>query len=83
MAVVSHVIRAVIFDFGGVLCFHPDEPRWRRVAETAGLPVADFMSAFWANRIHYDAGLLRAAEYWRGVIGPAFQESRVARACPQ
>jgi putative hydrolase of the HAD superfamily len=70
-------IRAVIFDFGGVLCFHPDEPRWQRAAETAGLPVADFMSAFWANRIRYDAGLCEPAEYWRGVIGPAFQESRL------
>ena len=77
MTAVPDVVSAVIFDFGGVLCFHPDEPRWRRAAETAGLPVADFMSAFWANRIRYDAGLCEPAEYWRGVIGPAFQESRL------
>jgi putative hydrolase of the HAD superfamily len=77
MAVASNVTRAVIFDFGGVLCFHPDEPRWRRAAETAGLPLSDFMSAFWANRIRYDAGLCEPADYWRGVIGPAFQESRL------
>lgn len=70
-------VRAVIFDFGGVLCFHPDERRWNRAAETAGLPVADFLSAFWAHRIRYDAGLCEPAEYWRAVIGPALPESRL------
>jgi putative hydrolase of the HAD superfamily len=70
-------VRAVIFDFGGVLCFHPDDARWTRVAETAGMPVSDFMSAFWAHRINYDAGQLEPAEYWRGVLGPAFHESKL------
>lgn len=56
---------------------HPDEARWRRAAETAGLPVPEFMSAFWSNRIRYDAGLCEPAEYWSGVIGPAFQKSRL------
>jgi putative hydrolase of the HAD superfamily len=69
--------RAVIFDFGGVLCLHPDEPRWRRVAKTAGLPISEFMSAFWANRINYDAGRLEPADYWRGVLGRAFHESKL------
>jgi putative hydrolase of the HAD superfamily len=71
------MIKAVIFDFGGVLCFHPDDERWRRAAEAAGLPVADLMSAFWANRIDYDAGQLEPDKYWHGVIGPAFQESKL------
>ena len=70
-------VRAVIFDFGGVLCLHPDDARWQRAAETAGLPLSDFMSAFWAHRIRYDAGVLEPADYWRGVIGPAFQESKL------
>ncbi|HYV62347.1 MAG TPA: HAD family phosphatase [Bryobacteraceae bacterium] len=64
-------LRAVIFDFGGVLCFHPDDTRWRRAAEASGLPVADFMSAFWANRIRYDAGLCEPAEYWHAVAHTA------------
>jgi putative hydrolase of the HAD superfamily len=73
-------LRAVIFDFGGVLCFHPDEARWRRAAETAGLPVADFQSAFWANRIRYDAGLCEPAEYWHAVAhaaGTRIEEQRI------
>ena len=64
-------VRAVIFDFGGVICFHPDEPRWQRAAETAGLPLSVFMSAFWANRIRYDAGLCEPAEYWHAVARTA------------
>lgn len=73
-------VRAVIFDFGGVLCFHPDEERWRRAAATAGLPVADFMSAFWANRIRYDAGLCQPEEYWQAVArtaGTRVDEQRI------
>jgi putative hydrolase of the HAD superfamily len=70
-------VRAVIFDFGGVLCLHPDEARWSRVAEIADLPLSQFMSAFWAHRINYDAGKLEPADYWRGVLGPSFQESKL------
>jgi putative hydrolase of the HAD superfamily len=74
------VIGAVVFDFGGVLCFPPDDQRWRRAAETAGLPVADFMNAFWAHRIHYDAGLCQPEEYWQTVArtaGTRFDEDRI------
>jgi putative hydrolase of the HAD superfamily len=73
-------VRAVVFDFGGVLCFPPDEERWRRAAETAGLPLADFMNAFWAHRIRYDAGLCQPEEYWQTVArtaGTRFDESRI------
>jgi putative hydrolase of the HAD superfamily len=72
--------QAVIFDFGGVLCFHPDEPRWQRAAEIAGLPMEQFKAAFWANRIRYDAGLATPAEYWQSVAraaGTHFEESRM------
>ncbi len=75
-------VRAVIFDFGGVLCFHPDEPRWRRAAETAGVPISEFKSAFWANRIRYDAGLCEPEEYWQAVARTArtqFEESKIPR----
>ena len=67
MAPVAGMIKAVIFDFGGVLCFHPDEPRWRRAAQAVGLPVSEFMSAFWAHRIPYDAGVVEPTEYWHAV----------------
>jgi putative hydrolase of the HAD superfamily len=64
-------IRAVIFDFGGVLCFPPDETRVALAARDAGLPVSDFLMAFWGNRIKYDAGQWTATEYWRAVAASA------------
>jgi putative hydrolase of the HAD superfamily len=72
-------VRAVIFDFGGVLCLHPDDSRWQRAAEAAGLPLSEFMPAFWAHRIPYDSGVVEPADYWRKVLGPAFQESRLPK----
>ena len=73
-------VRAVVFDFGGVLCFNPDQARWKRAAETAGLPVSDFMNAFWAHRIRYDAGLCQPEEYWHAVAhtaGTHFEASKI------
>jgi putative hydrolase of the HAD superfamily len=73
-------VRAVIFDFGGVLCFHPDDERWQSLARVIGLPVSDFMSAFWAPRVRYDAGLYQPEEYWRAVAqtaGTQLDESKI------
>jgi len=72
--------QAVIFDFGGVICFHPDPPRWKRAAEIANLPVDEFMRAFWANRVEYDAGRCTPAEYWHAVAkiaGTHFEDSEL------
>ncbi|HXP84639.1 MAG TPA: HAD family phosphatase [Bryobacteraceae bacterium] len=60
-------IRAVIFDFGGVLCFQPTPEQIARAAQMAGVSVADFDRAFWANRLEYDAGRLSPGAYWREV----------------
>jgi len=68
-------MKAVIFDFGGVLCFHPDQARISRAAAASGLPVDRFLKGLWQTRVLYDAGQLEPEEYWRGVLGPAFRES--------
>jgi putative hydrolase of the HAD superfamily len=60
-------VKAVIFDFGGVLCFHPTPEQMAQAAEMAGVSVADFDRAFWANRLEYDAGRLSPIAYWREV----------------
>lgn len=64
-------VQAVIFDFGGVLCFPPDEIRVALAAQDAGLSVTDFLMAFWGNRIKYDAGQWTPTEYWRAVAASA------------
>jgi len=56
--------RAVIFDFGNVLCFPPEEQRFARIASLLGLPQENFMAAFWSHRLEYDRGE-PARTYWQ------------------
>jgi putative hydrolase of the HAD superfamily len=70
----------VLFDFGGVLCFHPSQDRFRRVAEAAGLDFDRFSGAFWEHRLEYDAGRIGEREYWEGVMracGAPFDPARL------
>jgi putative hydrolase of the HAD superfamily len=59
-------ISAVIFDFGGVLCFPPSEAQWQEAAAFCEANRVEFEAAFWADRDAYDAGA-NARAYWRGV----------------
>ena len=60
-------IEAVIFDFGGVLCDHPDERRFAEIAHFLKVDPAKFTKVFWEHRIPYDAGL-DEAEYWSTIV---------------
>jgi putative hydrolase of the HAD superfamily len=64
-------VRAVIFDFGGVLCFHPTEDRFARIAAALNIPTLRLLEIFWAHRIEYDAGLLDSRAYWTQVAADA------------
>ncbi len=64
-------VRAVIFDFGGVLCFHPTEDRFARIADLLGISMSRLLEIFWAHRIEYDAGLLDSRAYWTQVAADA------------
>jgi len=59
-------VSAVIFDYGGVLCFHPTEAQIARAAAKCGLDPAEFIRAVWKHRTAYDAGQ-DPHEYWSGV----------------
>ncbi len=64
-------VRAVIFDFGGVLCFHPSEERFARIARLLNVSTLKLLEIFWAYRVDYDAGRLTAREYWGRVADDA------------
>ena len=66
-----HKPKAVIFDFGGVLCFHPPDQRFAPIAEMFGIPTPELIRLFWATRGEYDAGVLDAREYWGGIARQA------------
>ena len=67
-------VRAVVFDFGGVLCFHPEDREVQRVAEACGLPFNTLVKAFWSNRPDYDTGRVSPEEYWRNIALSAARE---------
>ena len=66
------MIRAVVFDFGNVLCFPPADEKVQEASRFCGMDVPQFLQAFWNERLDYDAGLLEPERYWAGVIGPEF-----------
>ena len=66
------MIRAVIFDFGNVLCFPPAPDKVQRAAAFCGMSVDAFWEAFWRERLDYDAGNLEPLRYWAGVTDAAF-----------
>jgi putative hydrolase of the HAD superfamily len=66
------MLRAVIFDFGGVLAFNPTPEQFVEQASSLGMDAAVFEQAFWANRLAYDRGEHNAASYWQAVTGRSF-----------
>lgn len=64
--------RAVIFDFGNVLCFPPSRDKIAYAADFCGLSHEQFLTAFWDKRLDYDAGHLTPLEYWTTVKDERF-----------
>lgn len=72
-------LRAVIFDFGGVLCFPPTDRQLSEAAALCGLSTPAFVDAFWRKRREYDRGT-EPAVYWRELAcmtGRDFDDSMV------
>ena len=53
-------IKAVVFDFGKVICFPPDDSVMEKIAVLAGVKRDLFEPVFWKNRGGYDGGKLTA-----------------------
>lgn len=72
--------KAVIFDFGNVLCLPPSEEKIQRAAADCGLSRDQFWDAFWRPRLDYDAGKVEPDAYWWAVLscaGKPFEESKL------
>ena len=61
-------IRAVIFDFGGVLGLPQDPARVAAMASLCGLSVEKFRSVYGRDRLELDRGTLTAEEYWARIL---------------
>lgn len=72
-------LRAVIFDFGNVLCFPPTDTQLSEAAALCGLTTPEFVANFWRKRREYDRGIA-PSHYWRdfgAMIGRDFDDSMV------
>jgi len=73
-------LRAVIFDYGNVICRPPTEQQLSEAAALCGLTVEDFVQAFWRKRREYDRGS-DARAYWLDIAdssGRVFDEPVIA-----
>jgi putative hydrolase of the HAD superfamily len=73
-------IRAVIFDYGNVLCFPQTEADVRRMAEICGMSLPRFSELYWRYRLAYDRADLNRETYWAQVAredGRTFSREQV------
>lgn len=73
------MIRAVIFDFGNVLCFPPEDAKVEGAAHFCGMGVFEFLEAFWKQRLDYDAGLMEPEAYWATIVGSDFAAQKLSQ----
>jgi putative hydrolase of the HAD superfamily len=72
--------KAVIFDYGGVICFFPSEEQVDELAARTGLAKDLFLKTYWSTRLDYDRGDLTWQKYWdqfARLTGRKFTEDQV------
>jgi len=60
-------IRAVLFDFGLVLCGPPDPLAWRRLLLILDTTDSALHESYWRHRHDYDLGVLSGVGFWQTV----------------
>jgi len=61
-------IKAVAFDYGGVISFFQDEETIKEMADLAGIDAALMKRIYWDNRPGYDRGLVDGKGYFRNML---------------
>lgn len=59
--------RAVLFDYGNVLCLPQSRKEVEAMAALMDSPVASFEEAYWKDRLAFDQASLSPEAYWSGV----------------
>lgn len=62
-------IRALVLDYGEVLCAPPSPEAVGRLADAAGVPRDTLEPVYWAHRADYDRGTVDGPAYWSLVGG--------------
>jgi putative hydrolase of the HAD superfamily len=61
-------IKAVAFDYGGVISLPQDENAMRDLASIVGIDSALMRRIYWDNRQIYDRGLVSGSEYFKNIL---------------
>ena len=61
-------IKAVVFDYGQVICFPPDPKVIDLLAGRIGAQRGEFESLLWELRGEYDRGTLSSMEYYKSIL---------------
>jgi putative hydrolase of the HAD superfamily len=79
-----HSLKAVVFDYGKVLCLPPTEQQWHKLSSHFGKPLQEFQRIYWGHREELDRGTLDSVHYWQKVgaecgveISPADAEALI------
>ena len=77
----SEEIKAIIFDYGNVLCEPQPEADVQAMADAVSMSLATFKSAYWRWRVAYDRADMEPADYWNRVVGRGFGDDELKRLC--
>src|SRR4029077_1200392 len=62
-------VRAVVFDYGNVLCLEQTLEDMKSMALVCGIPHERFSELYWKLRPPYDRGDIDGPAYWTAVVG--------------
>src|ERR1700723_2073354 len=62
-------VRAVVFDYGNVLCLEQTLEDMKGMALVCGIPHERFSELYWKLRPPYDRGEIEGPAYWTAVVG--------------
>jgi putative hydrolase of the HAD superfamily len=65
----KHSVRAVVFDYGNVLCLEQTLEDMKGMALVCGIPPERFSELYWKLRPPYDRGDIDGPAYWTAVVG--------------
>jgi putative hydrolase of the HAD superfamily len=64
-------IKAVAFDYGGVISYYQDGRAMQDLADLAGIDISLMRRIYWDHRPAYDQGLVDGAAYFRNMLAGA------------
>src|SRR5260370_24831597 len=75
----SFEIKAIIFDYGNVLC-EPQSPEdVQAMAAALGLATDKLHEIYWRDRVAYDRDDMNSTEYWNRVAGRQLQAAKIPK----